>query len=214
MNWSYPNKIISYHETFLCSNNESIDKLNAIVQRMIMGTEYKVMSRDSFEEVDDPNGHLKKMLTKAVINKFWKNGVPNHELILKMGDLCLVTRVINSLGLANNSRVRVTNVRMHSVKVIIMGDNEGQTVRIPCIIFKFRMPYGKLYQLTRRQFPLRLAYAMTYNKSQAQTLSKVLLDITSPPFSHGQLYVALSHVQDYNKIRFYVTEDQLMQSNI
>ena len=43
---------------------------------------------------------------------------------------------------------------------------------------------------------------------------KVLLDITSPPFSHGQLYVALSCVQDYNNIRFYVTEGQLMQSNI
>jgi hypothetical protein len=61
---------------------------------------------------------------------------------------------------------------------------------------------------------LRLAYAMTYNKSQSHTLSKVLLDITPPPFSRGQLYIALSHVQDYNNIRFYVTEDQLMQSNI
>jgi hypothetical protein len=61
---------------------------------------------------------------------------------------------------------------------------------------------------------LRLAYAMRYNKSQSQTLSKALLDITSPPFSHGQLYVALSRVRDYNNIRFFVTEDQLMQSNI
>ncbi len=76
------------------------------------------------------------------------------------------------------------------------------------------MPYGKSYQLTRRQFPLRLAYAITYNKSQSQTLSKVLLDITSPSFSHSQLYVALSRLQDYNNIRFYVTEDRLMQSNI
>jgi hypothetical protein len=43
---------------------------------------------------------------------------------------------------------------------------------------------------------------------------KVLLNITSTPFSHGQLYVVLSGVQDNNNVRFYVTEDQLMQSNI
>ncbi len=61
---------------------------------MNTGTEYKLMLRDSFEEVDDPNGHLKEMLTKAVLNKFWKNGVPNHELILKMDDICLVTQAI------------------------------------------------------------------------------------------------------------------------
>ncbi len=60
---------------------------------------------------------------------------------------------------------------------------------------------------------MHLAYAITYSKSQSQTLSKALLDITSPPFSHGQLYVAMSHVGDYNNIRFYVTEDQLMQSD-
>jgi hypothetical protein len=78
------------------------------------------------------------------------------------------------------------------------------------------MPYGKSYQLTRRQFSLCLAYTMTYNKSQSQTLPKVLLvlNITSPPFSHGQLCIALSRVRDYNNIKFYVAEDQLMQSNI
>jgi hypothetical protein len=76
------------------------------------------------------------------------------------------------------------------------------------------MPYVKSYQLTRRQFSLRLAYIMTDNKSQSQTLSKLLLNITLPPFSHGQLYVALSRAQDYNNIRFNITEDQLMQSNI
>jgi hypothetical protein len=40
------------------------------------------------------------------------------------------------------------------------------------------------------------------------------LNITSPPFSHGQLYVTLSRMQDYNNIRFYVTKEQLMESNI
>ncbi len=47
---------------------------------MNTGTEYKLMQRDSFEEVDDQNAHLKKMLTKAVLCKFQRNGVPNYEL--------------------------------------------------------------------------------------------------------------------------------------
>jgi hypothetical protein len=125
LNWLYTNGNISYQETILCSNNESVDRWNTIVQRMNTGTEYKLMLRDSFEEVDDPNGHLKKMLTKSVLNRIRKNGVPNHELILKMGDICLVTRAIKGLGFSNYSQVQATNVCMHSVEVITMGDNEG-----------------------------------------------------------------------------------------
>jgi hypothetical protein len=54
---------------------------------------------------------------------------------------------------------------------------------------------------------------MTYNKSQSQTLFKVLLDITSPPFSHGQLYVVLSGVRDCKNIIMYLTEEQLTMSS-
>jgi hypothetical protein len=72
LNWLYLNRNISYQEIILCFNNERVDRRNAIAQRMNTGTEYKLMSRNSFKEVDDPNGHLKKMLTKAVLTKFWK----------------------------------------------------------------------------------------------------------------------------------------------
>jgi hypothetical protein len=41
-------------------------------------------------------------------------------------------------------------------------------------------------------------------------MSKVLLDITTPPFSHGQLYFALSRVRDCNNIVMYLTEEQLI----
>ncbi len=54
---------------------------------------------------------------------------------------------------------------------------------------------------------------MTYNKSQSQTLFKLLLEITSPPFSNGQLYAALSQVHDCKNIVMHLTEEQLTMSS-
>ena len=141
-----------------------------------------------------------------------KNGIPDHELILKVNDICLITRAINGLGLANNSRIRIVAIHWHCVEVLTVGDCAECNIRIPHISFKFRLPYGKSFQLTRLQFPLCLAYAMTYNKNQSQTLVKVLLNITSPPFSHGQLYVSLSQVRDCRNINIYLTEEQVTMS--
>ncbi len=50
---------------------------------------------------------------------------------------------------------------------------------------------------------------MTYNKSQGQTLQKVLLDTVHSPFAHGHLYVALSRVTDYKNIMIYCSEETL-----
>ena len=60
------------------------------------------------------------------------------------------------------------------------------------------------FQLVRRQFPVCLAFAMTINKAQGQTIPYMGLYLPNPVFAHGQLYVALSRVQSKNHIKILV----------
>jgi hypothetical protein len=112
---------------------------NAIAQGMNTSEEHIRKSKDSFSEVDDMNGHLKKMLSDTLLKGFRKNGVPNHELTLKVGDVCLVTRAIYGLGLANNSRVHINAICRYCVEVFTIGECGERNVRIPHISFKFRL---------------------------------------------------------------------------
>ncbi len=60
--------------------------------------------------------------------------------------------------------------------------------------------------MKRKQFPIRVAYAITINKSQGQTLRNVGLYMPRAVFAHGQLYVALSRVGDPNMIKVMVRD--------
>jgi hypothetical protein len=52
----------------------------------------------------------------------------------------------------------------------------------------------------RRQFPIRLAFSMTINKSQGQAFDKICLYLLKPIFSHLQLYVVLSRVRSLGSL--------------
>ena len=46
--------------------------------------------------------------------------------------------------------------------------------------------------MKRRQFPIRLCFAMTINKAKGQSINNLGVYLPQPVFSHGQFYVALS----------------------
>ncbi|KAI9344490.1 hypothetical protein BD770DRAFT_447189 [Pilaira anomala] len=83
---------------------------------------------------------------------------------------------------------------------IATGPNRGTTFLIPRIDVVSNEAQTTI-PFKRRQFPVRPAFAMTINKAQGQTLDSLGLLLTSPVFSHEQLYVAFSRVKQPKSIK-------------
>ena len=90
----------------------------------------------------------------------------------------------------------MTRLHRHCIKArIIRGAFNGREH----VIFRIKMSTkeGELpWILTRKQFPIRLCFAITVNKLQGQSLAHVGIDFRSPCFSHGQFYVESSRGRD------------------
>ena len=97
-------------------------------------------------------------------------------------------------GLCNGTRLIVDKVIEGNVLRAIVAGNPTKVALIPRIKL-ISNNHSFLFQWFRRQFPVRLAFAMTINKSQGQTLRRVGIHLlTKPVFCHGKFYVAVSRV--------------------
>ena len=141
-------------------------------------------------------------------------GMPPHALDLHEGMIYTVLRNIDQqAGIVNGQLVELVHAGRRLVVVRKLGDPEDCVHTLPRIIFEGEIPRMKA-KLQRKQFPLQLAYAMTYNKSQGKTLGRVVVDLRKPPFAHGMLYVVTSRVCDRMDILLLVNPDQVVDGHV
>ena len=95
---------------------------------------------------------------------------------------------------------------------IIFGSNTGNRTFIPRMTLtpsEKRIPFT----FQRRQFSLAVCFAITINKSQGQSLSKVGLFLRQLVFTHRQLCVALSRVKSKDGLKILVLDSDGNLSN-
>jgi hypothetical protein len=195
--------------TLLSCKNDDVDDFNAMILEKFPGEKRVMMSSDSVQlENQALNGY--QPYPAEYLNSLNASGIPLAKLALKVGAPIMLLRNLDpSKGLCNGTRMIVTDIRPRVLRCrIITGDERfsGKTVMIPRI--ELEPKADKLpIPLQRRQFPVRLAFAMTINKSQGQSVKHVGLNLQTPVFSHGQLYVALSRCTSRSQIKVLLPDE-------
>jgi ATP-dependent DNA helicase PIF1 len=159
--------------TILSTLNAEVDCLNAEVLKRFSGDAHVFHSADSIP-TSEQSGEEDIMLNYPVeyLNSINCSGLPLSKLELKEGCPIMVLRNLDvAHGVCNGSRGIVTRLRSRVLWVkLLTGDFAGQKVFIPRIS---NQPTEDqvAFKFTRRQFPVRLGFAMTFNKSQGQSVT-------------------------------------------
>ncbi|KAI9096844.1 hypothetical protein K1719_025827 [Acacia pycnantha] len=125
----------------------------------------------------------------------------------------LIRNIDQAAGMCNGTRLQISQLGKNVIKAkALNGTSIGEEIlihRMDMNPSETKLPFN----MTRRQFPIIISFAMTINKSQGQSMTNVGLYLPSPVFSHGQLYVALSRVKNFNGLKILILNEFSKCSN-
>ncbi|CAN0898468.1 ATP-dependent DNA helicase PIF1 [Linum grandiflorum] len=218
----YPSLSNAYHDisyirsrAIVTPTNLTAATINDYILDKLPGRAKIYLSSDSLTTPGPNQFQLDMQYPTEFLNGLSFNGMPEHQLKFKPYCIVMLLRNLNpSAGLCNGTRILLTHLASHVVRGLIVGGSfDGTVAVIPRIILD-KADANWPFTLRRRQFPLKICYAMTINKSQGQTLDQVGLYLPSPVFSHGQLYVAISRVRSATGIHIVIENDASTDPNI
>ncbi|TKR69477.1 hypothetical protein L596_021632 [Steinernema carpocapsae] len=236
IDFCYPNKCLEdpvnrvdemRGSSILCTTNRTTFDVNEKLLKRLPG---EVKTFNSIDKVlCDPQEHAVALAlevrghdyTTEAINKKTPTGLPPHQLKLKIGAIVMLIKNLSLRdGLSNGTMLQIVGFSGELIKCRRLDNNRAYDCDVYLSRVKFQHGTGeedRKIQFTRIQYPIRLAFAVTINKAQGQTLCRVGLYFRGEQcFSHGQLYVAFSRVKQHEAIKIFnaATEAKRMLRNV
>ncbi|GBM13354.1 hypothetical protein AVEN_159773-1 [Araneus ventricosus] len=104
-------------------------------------------------------------------------------LNLNVGSFIMIFMNLDPRKLCNGTRLCVSKLGANVIQTTILtGSNKGESVFIPRIPL---IPSDTPFKFKQLQFPVRLAFAITINKAQGQSLKVPGISQETSCFSHG-----------------------------
>lgn len=179
--------------SILSPTNDKAEEINEICLKLFEGEEMFYCSVDSTTNIDEAVQYPVEFLNTLI-----PPGFPPHRLHLKVGAPIMLLRNLCPPKLCNGTRLQVKSLHKNLIEAtIITGSARRETVLIPRIPL---IPSDYPFEFKRMQFPVKVCFAMSINKSQGQSLKMAGIDLRNDCFSHGQFYVACSRVSSASSL--------------
>ena len=181
-----------------------VEEINARVMNLFDNTTERIYtSIDSTENRGD-NDQINETILPQYLNTLSPPSLPPHELRLRKYSVIMLIRNLSiNEGLCDGTRLLVLELGNMVLRCeILSGDKTGYIVFLHRITLYCENEYP--FTFKRRQFTVKIAFAMTINKSQGQTFEKTSVDLHRDVFNNGQLYVAFFRVRSWETLKVYL----------